>query len=89
MHSKFRTALLDIAASLQLSRNILVAVLSFQSWKVFMQRWIRAQMGISTAFDNTNKPANSILKVKSFFYFHLIFNVVVNLYILAFELIRH
>lgn len=62
MHSKFRTALLDIAASLQLSRNILVAVLSFQSWKVFMQRWIRAQMGISTAFDNTNKPANSILK---------------------------
>ncbi|KAL8110066.1 protein RST1 isoform X1 [Apium graveolens] len=62
LHARFRTALLDIAGSLQLSRNILVAVLSFQSWKAFMQRWIKAQMEISTAFDNTDELANDILK---------------------------
>ncbi|KAL1831410.1 hypothetical protein ACET3Z_001061 [Daucus carota] len=68
LHAKFRTALLDIAASLHLSRNISVAVLSFQSWKIFMQRWIKEQImlndvkGLSTSLNNTNKPANDILK---------------------------
>ncbi|KAF5961960.1 hypothetical protein HYC85_003169 [Camellia sinensis] len=37
VHAKYENALVEIAASLQLSRNILIALLSLQSWKPFMQ----------------------------------------------------
>ncbi|XP_028113047.1 protein RST1-like isoform X3 [Camellia sinensis] len=38
VYAKYENALVEIAASLQLSRNILIALLSLQSWKPFMQR---------------------------------------------------
>ncbi|GAY46821.1 protein RST1 [Citrus sinensis] len=66
--SGYENALIDIAASFQLSRNIFVALLSLQSWKFFMQRWVRAIiMSIdakaeSIVPDRTFKAANDILK---------------------------
>lgn len=67
--SGYENALIDIATSFQLSRNIFVALLSLQSWKFFMQRWFRAIiMSIdakaeSIVPDRTFKAANDILKV--------------------------
>ncbi|KAL9458356.1 hypothetical protein AB3S75_007260 [Citrus x aurantiifolia] len=66
--SGYENALIDIATSFQLSRNIFVALLSLQSWKFFMQRWFRAIiMSIdakaeSIVPDRTFKAANDILK---------------------------
>lgn len=60
---------MDIAPSLQLSRNIFVALLSLQSWKSFIRRWIRANVLSLNAkvttivLDKTSKAANNILKV--------------------------
>lgn len=62
-------ALVDIAASLQLSRNILVALMALQSWKSFVQRWMRAYISSydakaeSAILDKTSKAASDILKV--------------------------
>lgn len=61
--------MVQIAASLQLSRNIFVALLSLQSWKAFVQRWMKANiLSIDskvpvTVSDKTSKAANDILKV--------------------------
>ncbi|KAL6960557.1 hypothetical protein U1Q18_038320 [Sarracenia purpurea var. burkii] len=69
VHAKYENALVEIAASLQLSRNILIALLSLQSWKPFMQRWLRASIvfldakGPSHALDRTSIAANGILKI--------------------------
>lgn len=70
MHSKYKDAMVEIAESLQLSRNILVALLSLQSWKAFMQRWMRSCITLLdanshyTVLDKTSKAANDILKVQ-------------------------
>ena len=69
VNAKFENALLEIASSLQLSRNILVALITLQSWKSFMQRWMKVQLMLldakahSTVLDRTSKAANNILKV--------------------------
>ncbi|XP_057481675.1 protein RST1 isoform X1 [Actinidia eriantha] len=69
IHAKYKNALVEIAASLQLSRNILIALLSLQSWKAFMQRWMKASVIFldakvpSTLLDKTSKAANGILKI--------------------------
>ncbi|KAL5725459.1 hypothetical protein ACHQM5_008601 [Ranunculus cassubicifolius] len=69
LHAAYETALVDIAESLQLSRNILVALLSLQSWKPFMQRWLNAVVTHpdvkikSSAPDRTSKAAADILKI--------------------------
>ncbi|CAL5325285.1 unnamed protein product [Camellia sinensis] len=69
VHAKYENALVEIAASLQLSRNILIALLSLQSWKPFIQRWLRACVTFldakapSTVLDKTSKAANGILKI--------------------------
>lgn len=42
LHAKYESTLVDTAASLQLSRNMIVAILSLQSWQPFLQRWLRA-----------------------------------------------
>ncbi|KAK3033054.1 hypothetical protein RJ639_035680 [Escallonia herrerae] len=42
IHARYENTLVEIAASLQLSRNILIALISLQSWKPFMHRWMRA-----------------------------------------------
>nr|GMD91029.1 protein translocase subunit SECA2, chloroplastic isoform X2 [Ipomoea batatas] len=41
---KYKNAVVEIADSLQLSRNVLIALLALQSWKPFMQRWIKAHI---------------------------------------------
>lgn len=69
MHAKYEDAALEISASLPLSRNILLALLSLQSWKPFMQRWLRSSIVVleskehSTVLDKTLKAASGILKV--------------------------
>ncbi|KAK4603584.1 hypothetical protein RGQ29_012198 [Quercus rubra] len=67
-HAEYENAMVEIAASLQLSRNIFVALLALQSWKPFMQRWIRADILYFDAksptiiLDKSSKAANDILK---------------------------
>ncbi|XP_015576178.1 protein RST1 isoform X1 [Ricinus communis] len=68
IHAAYENALVEIASSLHLSRNIFVALLSFQSWKSFMRRWMRANILVLDAkaaagtLDKTSKAANKILK---------------------------
>ncbi|KAM3286727.1 protein RST1 isoform X1 [Capsicum chacoense] len=68
VQAKYEASLADIATSLQLSRNILIAILSLQSWKPFMQRWMRAHILLLDAklqtavLDKTPKAAMEILK---------------------------
>ncbi|PPR81272.1 hypothetical protein GOBAR_AA39444 [Gossypium barbadense] len=67
-HSEYEDIMVQIAASLQLSRNIFVALLSLESWKAFVRRWMRANILSIDAkasvivSDKTSKAANSILK---------------------------
>ncbi|KAM6572330.1 hypothetical protein CsatA_016410 [Cannabis sativa] len=68
VHAAYEKTLLELAASLPLSRNIYVALLSLQSWKAFMQRWLRADIlyvdakAPSISLEKTTKAANDILK---------------------------
>ncbi|XP_021298973.1 protein RST1 isoform X2 [Herrania umbratica] len=68
-HSGYEDMMVQIAASLQLSRNIVVALLSLQSWKAFVRRWMRANILSIDAevsvmvSDKTSKAANDILKI--------------------------
>ncbi|XP_019185386.1 PREDICTED: protein RST1 isoform X4 [Ipomoea nil] len=65
---KYKNAVVEIADSLQLSRNVLIALLALQSWKPFMQRWIRAYIMLldtkvhSAVLDKTSNAAKEILK---------------------------
>ncbi|KAH9602275.1 hypothetical protein KSS87_015436 [Heliosperma pusillum] len=57
----------DVSGSLHLSRNTLLALLSLQSWKSLMKRWLKDYNCVlvkasSTVFDRTSKAANDILK---------------------------
>ncbi|KAJ4834185.1 hypothetical protein Tsubulata_018875 [Turnera subulata] len=67
-HAAYLNALVEIASSLQLSRNVFLALLSLQSWKSFMSRWMRANIlsldakRTSVVSDKTSKAANGILK---------------------------
>ncbi|KAE8021495.1 hypothetical protein FH972_007379 [Carpinus fangiana] len=67
-HSGYENAMVEIAASLQLSRNIFVALLSLQSWKPFIRRWMRADIlyfdakSPHSVLDKSSKAANNILK---------------------------
>ncbi|KAI8533657.1 hypothetical protein RHMOL_Rhmol10G0026200 [Rhododendron molle] len=69
VHAEYENAVVEIAASLQLSRNILIALLSLQSWKPFMQRWMRDSVilldakATSTVLDKASKAANGIFKI--------------------------
>ncbi|XP_010248610.1 PREDICTED: protein RST1 [Nelumbo nucifera] len=69
LHAMHEDVLLEAAESLQLSRNILLALLSLQSWKPFMQRWMRAVVMFidakapSSVLDKTSKAANDIFKI--------------------------
>ncbi|EYU44782.1 hypothetical protein MIMGU_mgv1a000116mg [Erythranthe guttata] len=66
--AKYEDAAVEISGSLQLSRNILLAILSLQSWKPFMQRWLRSCIMVLEANpnhivpDKTLKASKDILK---------------------------
>ncbi|KAL4581590.1 hypothetical protein LXL04_006113 [Taraxacum kok-saghyz] len=68
LHSRYEKALMEIAESLQLSRNIIVALVSLQSWKPFLQNWLRDCVVLldvkkpSNVLDTTSKAADDILK---------------------------
>lgn len=72
VHAEYEKTLMEIASSLQLSRSSFIALLSLQSWKSFMRRWIKsaalsAGAGVSSsAADRTYKAANDILKVPKY-----------------------
>ncbi|KAK8631468.1 hypothetical protein V6N13_028254 [Hibiscus sabdariffa] len=67
-HSGYEDMMVQMAASLQLSRNIFLALLSLESWKAFVRRWMRASILSIDAkasvivSDKTSKAANAILK---------------------------
>lgn len=76
MHAKYEDAAVEISASLHLSRNLFLALLSLQSWKTFMQRWYRSVLEANvhgTVFDKILKAANGILKVHFFFHFLIVY----------------
>nr|GLL47490.1 protein RST1 isoform X1 [Ipomoea trifida] len=60
---KYKNAVVEIADSLQFARNVLIALLALQSWKPFMQRWIRAHIMLldtkvhSAVLDKTSNAA--------------------------------
>ncbi|XP_058778644.1 protein RST1-like isoform X1 [Vicia villosa] len=68
VHAAYENALKETAASLHLSRNILLALMSLQSWKDFMRRWVKAYIMSYDAkaqlsvLDKTSKAASDILK---------------------------
>ncbi|KAL5152789.1 Protein RST1 [Glycine soja] len=68
VHAGYENALVEVAASLQLSRNILLALMALQSWKGFMRRWMKAYTlsydakAQSSVLDKTSKAASDILK---------------------------
>ncbi|XP_062010189.1 protein RST1 isoform X1 [Rosa rugosa] len=68
IHGGYENALVELASSLQLSRNIFVALISLESWKSFMRRWLRADIlsfdakVSSIVLDKTTKAASDILK---------------------------
>ncbi|RDX62949.1 Protein RST1, partial [Mucuna pruriens] len=68
VHAGYENALVEVAASLQLSRNILLALMALQSWKSFMRRWMKAYTLFYDAkaqlsvLDKTSKAASDILK---------------------------
>ncbi|GAB2284260.1 hypothetical protein Dimus_018726 [Dionaea muscipula] len=65
---QYANAMREIATSLQLSRNVVIALLSLQSWKLFMQHWLRAYISSvdkdvsSNILDKTSTAANGIMK---------------------------
>ncbi|KFK33679.1 hypothetical protein AALP_AA5G045700 [Arabis alpina] len=68
IHGQYEEAFKVVVKSLQLSRNISLALISLQSLKAFMRRWMRATI-MSTDAKATelssakiSKPANNILK---------------------------
>ncbi|XAR51899.1 hypothetical protein NMG60_11006692 [Bertholletia excelsa] len=68
VHAKYENVLVEIASSLQLSRNIIIALLSLQSWKPFMESWMRSCVTFLDAkapstVNKTSKAANGILKI--------------------------
>ncbi|XP_042027869.1 protein RST1 isoform X2 [Salvia splendens] len=69
VHSKYEDAAVEISGSLLLSRNILLAIHSLQSWKPFMERWLRSSILVIeakahlTVLDKTSKAATDMLKI--------------------------
>ncbi|XP_068334570.1 protein RST1 [Pyrus communis] len=67
-HAGYEEALVKLASSIQLSRNIFVALISLQSWKSFVRRWLRADISSfdtkvsAVVLDKTAKAASDILK---------------------------
>ncbi|EOA23150.1 hypothetical protein CARUB_v10016560mg [Capsella rubella] len=68
VHGQYEEAFRVVVKSLQLSRNISLALISLQSLKAFMRRWIRANilsieaMAKELPSDKTSKAANNIMK---------------------------
>ncbi|XP_010555953.1 PREDICTED: protein RST1 [Tarenaya hassleriana] len=68
LHGQYEDAFKEIVASLQLSRNIAIALISLQSMKSFMRRWMRANIifidatAADISSDKTSKAASKILK---------------------------
>ncbi|KAG6524249.1 hypothetical protein ZIOFF_014155 [Zingiber officinale] len=67
VHVAYERALVEIAESLHVSRNIFIALLALQSWKPFMHNWLEAMVTLhdaksSSPFYNSSKIANDILK---------------------------
>ncbi|XP_021714908.1 protein RST1-like isoform X2 [Chenopodium quinoa] len=66
--AKYHNMLKEVAASLTLSRNIFIALLSLQSWKSFMQNWLHKYTSVlvvkasTSPLDKISKAANNILK---------------------------
>ncbi|KAJ1684988.1 hypothetical protein LUZ63_016378 [Rhynchospora breviuscula] len=70
VHAAYETALLDLAESLHVPRNLAVAFLVLQSWKVFLDQWIsavvnsiNAQNVSSDLSDKNRKAAKDIFKI--------------------------
>jgi hemerythrin len=69
VHFQYEEAFRVVVKSLQLSRNISLALISLQSLKAFMRRWMRANILSIDATtkelssDKTSKATNNIMKV--------------------------
>ncbi|XP_038904942.1 protein RST1 isoform X2 [Benincasa hispida] len=67
-HTSYENAMCEIGESLQLSRNIAMALLALESWKAFMERWLKSEVlstddrDTAVISEKTSKAANEILK---------------------------
>jgi hypothetical protein len=70
VHAAYEQALVEMAESMFISRNIVVALLALHSWKSFVSHWMQAAVALLDTKESTklNKPlkaANDIFKVCS------------------------
>ncbi|ONM29760.1 Protein RST1, partial [Zea mays] len=68
VHSAFEQAFVEIAESMYVSRNIVVALLALQSWKSFVSNWMQAVVALldtkdSSKLNKAMKAANDIFKI--------------------------
>ena len=68
VHAAYEQALMEMAESMFISRNIAVALLALHSWKSFVSHWMQAAVALLDTKESSklNKPlkaANDIFKV--------------------------
>lgn len=68
MHAAYEQALVEMAESMYISRNIVVALLALHSWKSFVSHWIQAVVALldikeSSKLNKALKAANDVFKV--------------------------
>ncbi|KAJ3694479.1 hypothetical protein LUZ60_009959 [Juncus effusus] len=69
VNQAYEKALMDLAESLHITRNLIFAIISIQSWKSFLDRWIEAVINFmkdsssSDSLDKHTRAAKDILKI--------------------------
>lgn len=71
VHAAYEQALMEMAESMFISRNIVVALLALHSWKSFVSHWMQAVVTLLDTKESSklNKPlkaANDIFKVRKY-----------------------
>ncbi|KAG8045824.1 hypothetical protein GUJ93_ZPchr0008g14044 [Zizania palustris] len=68
VHATYEQALVEIAESMYIPRNMVVALLALHSWKSFVSRWMQAVIACldtkeSTKLNKVSKAANDVFKI--------------------------
>ncbi|PNT70012.1 hypothetical protein BRADI_2g04280v3 [Brachypodium distachyon] len=68
LHAAYEQALVEMAESIYISRNIMVALLALHSWKSFVSHWMQAVVALldikeSSKLNKPLKAANDIFKI--------------------------
>lgn len=68
VHAAYEQALVEMAESMYISRNMVVALLALHSWKSFVSNWMQAVIACldtkeSSKLNKASKAADDIFKV--------------------------